>query len=156
MLWSNQLRRRVQHYGYRYDYKQQKQNSDLDIGPLPSWLHTLATTLCKKHYFNSTPNQVIINEYTPGQGIAAHTDCANSFGNTIASLSLISPYTMDFTHDITKDKVTLRLEDRSLLILSGQARYTWKHGIAARKNDRYQGILIPRGRRVSITFRNVI
>jgi len=42
---------------------------------------------------------------------------------------------------------------RSLLVLSAEARYQWTHAIARRKNDRWHGVLIPRGRRLSITFR---
>jgi alkylated DNA repair dioxygenase AlkB len=33
-------------------------------------------------------NQTIVNEYRPGQGIAAHVDCVPCFGATILSLSL--------------------------------------------------------------------
>lgn len=47
---------------------------------------------------------------------------------------------------------SIYLEPRSLLILKSDLRYKWKHGIAGRKSD--DGI--KRGRRVSLTFRNVI
>ena len=63
---------------------------------------------------------------------------------------------MDFTHSSTGEKIVQRLEPRSLLIFSGEARYQWKHGIAARKSDKYDGQIIQRGRRISLTFRNVI
>jgi alkylated DNA repair dioxygenase AlkB len=46
--------------------------------------------------------QVIINEYTPGQGIAAHIDHKGSFGPIVASLSLLSGAVMDFQSNETK------------------------------------------------------
>ncbi|MFN7226041.1 MAG: alpha-ketoglutarate-dependent dioxygenase AlkB [Holosporales bacterium] len=62
---------------------------------------------------------------------------------------------MDFTHSQTAQKVSLFLPSRSLLLLQGDARYHWQHGIAKRKNDVVDGIKIQRGRRVSLTFRNI-
>lgn len=47
------------------------------------------------------------------------------------------------------------LPRRSMLILTGPARYNYNHGIAYRKSDMHHGELIPRHRRVSLTFRQV-
>lgn len=52
--------------------------------------------------------------------------------------------------DLTKRYL---LQPRSLLILSDEARYLWKHGIMPRKHDLYDGYVIERKRRVSLTFR---
>jgi alkylated DNA repair dioxygenase AlkB len=52
-------------------------------------------------------------------------------------------------------KKLLHLPARSLLVLSGDARYGWQHGIAPRRSDRIDGQLVQRGRRVSLTFRQV-
>jgi alkylated DNA repair dioxygenase AlkB len=97
---------------------------------------------------------VIVNEYEPGQGIAAHVDCVPCFGETITSLSLASPCVMDFMGK-EGEKAPQFLEPRSLVVLSGPARYQWRHSIAPRKTDKYQGDIIPRRRRLSLTFRNV-
>jgi hypothetical protein len=48
------------------------------------------------------------------------------------------------------------LPPRSLLVLRGDARYTWSHGIASRHRDKVDQQLLPRGRRVSLTFRQVL
>ncbi len=154
--WMHDLKRRVQHYGWRYDYKARNVTSDLRIGALPDWLQTYAMCLQQGGLFTETPDQVIINEYQPGQGISAHIDCVPCFADTIASMSLGSPCVMDFTHSKTREKSSLLLEPRSLLVLSGDARYVWQHAIAARKTDRYQGQIISRTRRISLTFRKVI
>lgn len=48
------------------------------------------------------------------------------------------------------------LPARSLLVIAGEARYRWAHGITPRKFDKIQGALLPRQRRVSFTFRHVV
>lgn len=154
--WITELKRRVQHYGWRYDYKARSVTNDLRIGALPEWLQTYASGLQQTGYFPEPPDQVIINEYQPGQGISAHIDCVPCFADTIASLSLGSHCVMDFTHSKTGKKSSLLLEPRSLLLLSGDARYIWQHAIAARKTDRYNGQIIQRTQRTSLTFRKVI
>lgn len=154
--WITELKRRVQHYGWRYDYKARSVTNDLRIGALPDWLQSYAAQLQQAGLFSETPDQVIINEYQPGQGISAHIDCVPCFTETIASLSLCSPCVMDFTHSKAGEKSSLLLEPRSLLVLTDDARYIWQHAIAGRKTDRYQGQVIQRTRRVSMTFRKVI
>lgn len=152
--WLDDLQRRVQHYGYKYDYAQHKINSEMYIAPLPDWASNIATKL-HQHYSDTLPDQVIVNEYQPGQGIANHTDCKNCFRDTIISLSLGSECVMDFTHPSLGQKSIL-LEPRSLIIMQGEARYDWRHGIAKRKSDKFEGQVIKRARRVSLTFRTVI
>lgn len=154
--WMNDLKRRVQHYGWQYDYRARNVTSDLRIGALPDWLQHYAVRLQQEGLFAEMPDQVIINEYEPGQGISAHIDCVPCFANTIASLSLGSPCVMDFTHSKTAEKSSLLLEPRSLLLLTGNARHIWQHAIAGRKTDRYNSQIIQRTRRISLTFRKVI
>lgn len=154
--WITELKRRVQHYGWRYDYKARSVTNDLRIGALTDWLQSYAARLQQAGLFSETPDQVIINEYQPGQGISAHIDCVPCFTDTIASLSLGSPCVMDFSHSKTGEKSSLLLEPRSLLVLSGDARYHWQHAIAGRKTDRHNGQIIQRARRISLTFRKVI
>lgn len=154
--WMNDLKRRVQHYGWRYDYKARNVTSDLRIGELPDWLQSYAACLQQAGLFAETPDQVIINEYQPGQGISAHIDCVPCFAGTIASLSLGSPCVMNFTHSKMGEKSSLMLEPRSLLVLRDDARYVWQHAIAGRKTDKWNGQSIQRTRRISLTFRKVI
>lgn len=100
------------------------------------------------------PDQIIVNEYLPGQGISEHIDCTPCFGGTICSLSLGSSCLMDFTKGALKQSILL--EPRSLLILKSDSRYLWKHGIASRRIDKLRSLQIKRERRISLTFRNVI
>ncbi len=155
--WLDDLKRRVQHYGYKYDYKARKVSRDMRIDDLPEWLEKLSEKLHEDGHMPEVADQVIINEYMPGQGIAAHIDCEPCFKDTIASLSLGSGCVMDFTNkdDKTK-KIPVWLASRSLIVLKDDARYKWLHGIAPRKTDKLDGERPERGRRVSLTFRKVI
>lgn len=154
--WLTDLKRRVQHYGYKYDYKARAVGNDAYLGSLPDWLLSISKKLHDDGIFPLIPDQVIVNEYLPGQGISAHIDCVPCFADTIASLSLGSPCIMKFSNPKTGEKKSIVLEERSLIVLSGPARYEWQHAIPARKSDIINGIKTERGRRVSLTFRNII
>src|SRR3984957_8956674 len=85
--WLADLKRRVQHYGYRYDYKARKVDPSMYLGPLPNWAQPLAARLVAKGYMTA-PDQLIVNEYEPGQGIAPHVDCVPCFGPVVCSITL--------------------------------------------------------------------
>jgi alkylated DNA repair dioxygenase AlkB len=70
-------------------------------------------------------------------------------------LSLLSPRAMEFRRLADSRRERLLLEPRSLLVLANEARYQWQHGIPRRKNDRWQGEVLPRRRRLSVTFRRL-
>lgn len=152
--WDNSLKRRVQHYGYKYDYTSRRVEHDAYLGALPPFLAEIGQRLCTQNLFPKIPDQCIFNEYIPGQGISDHIDCIPCFDEAIASLSLGGGAIMQFKHRDQKEEVYL--EPRSLIILSNDARYQWSHGIPARKSDNVNGIKLPRTRRISLTFRNVI
>ena len=48
-LWLNDLSRRVQHYGWRYDYKARAITPDMHIGTLPDWLEQLAQRALRRN-----------------------------------------------------------------------------------------------------------
>lgn len=153
--WSADLKRRVQHYGWRYDYSARQVTAEMRLGPLPGWLTGVADRIAELPEFDRRPDQVIVNEYLPGQGISAHVDCKPCFGPALASLSLGGPAEMVFRNRSTSERANVLLESLSLLILSGSARYDWTHEIPARKSDLIAGLRQPRRRRVSLTFRTV-
>ena len=151
--WLGTLSRRTQHYGYEYNYRARNIDPNMYLGPLPTWLTSIANQLVIDQLMPINADQAIINEYEAGQGIAAHIDCEPCFGDVVVSLPLGSTAMMDFTYK--KQKVSVLLEPRSLVVLQDDARYVWKHGIAARKSDVINDRRVPRGRRVSATFRIV-
>lgn len=154
--WLDDLKRRVQHYGYRYDYKSRRIDYSMYLGALPKWCDYYARQLASEGIFTSPPDQVIVNEYLPGQGIAPHIDCTPCFEDTIVSISLGSACIMNFTQltDPTQryDQI---LERGSAVILQHAARFDWQHGIKPIKSDIIDEIRQPRMRRVSLTFRKV-
>jgi alkylated DNA repair dioxygenase AlkB len=154
--WLGDLKRRVQHYGYKYNYRARFIDYTMKIEDLPEWVMPLANNLHKEEYMPVIPDQLIVNEYKPGQGIASHIDCEPCFGDTIISLSLGSTCVMDFINKETKEKVEVLLEPRSLVVLKDDARYLWTHGITGKKADNFKGVKHNRKTRISLTFRNVI
>ena len=155
--WLDDIKRRVQHYGFKYNYRARKVNYDMHIGELPRWLEELSKELYKDKYMPEVADQVIVNEYLPGQGISAHIDCEPCFKDTIVSLSLGSNCVMNFTNKLDRAKrIPIWLEPRSLVVMKGEARYQWLHSIPARGWDEWEREKHPRERRVSLTFRKVI
>jgi alkylated DNA repair dioxygenase AlkB len=149
--WLSDLKRRVQHYGYKYDYKARGIDASMFVGPVPVTLLAPGKALADKGLVPNIPDQLIVNEYEPGQGILAHVDCVPCFEDGIATLSLGSAVTMDLVHKRTDRAVAVTLERRSVLVFCGEARFEWQHGIKQRKTD--DGAA--RSRRVSLTYRKV-
>jgi alkylated DNA repair dioxygenase AlkB len=152
--WNRDLKRRVQQYGFRYDYKARAVSDRDRLGELPDWALEIAQRLVDCEYFASVPDQVIVNEYDPGQGISPHIDRTTCFGPTIASLSLGSDIVMDFIDETGKSGAVV-LPRRSMLVLRGSSRAIWRHGIAHRRRDVINAETFARKRRVSLTFRAV-
>lgn len=144
--WDTSWDRRRQPYGAAYGKAEQPER------PIPPWGLALAERMHRDGLCPRPFDQMLINEYLPGQGIALHCDY-RPFDRTVVSLSLLAPCVMDFRQADGERRASLLLQRRSLLVLSDAARYSWQHGIARRKTDRWHGILIPRARRLSVTFR---
>jgi alkylated DNA repair dioxygenase AlkB len=144
--WDTTWKRRRQSYGWSYG------RGGETVRPIPSWGQALAERMHLDGIVDRPFNQMLINEYLPAQGISLHCDY-EPFDRTVVSLSLLSPCVMDFRCAKDERREAILLQPRSLLVLSDEARYQWQHGIAGRKKDRWQGNVILRGRRLSVTFR---
>ena len=157
--WSNELQRRVQHYGWRYDYQFGQIDPSMRLGPLPAWAGEIAGRLVEAGYFrHGPPDQVIVNEYLANQGISAHIDSPRSFTGVVATISLLESWEMVFRRHGRTAKVSRTLERRSATILEGEARYRWRHEIPKRHSEPAPvkpGHRTPRTRRISLTFRKV-
>ena len=162
--WIKDLKRRVQHYGYRYDYKARTIDAKDKLGDLPEWAEQIIGMLTASSWrdmempagqdriialliFEQRPDQIIVNEYEPEQGIAAHTD-RDCFGPVLASISLGGTCNMNIKHaGDRKQDFKVCLEPRSLIVFRGESREKWKHGLQLNKKS---------VRRVSLTFRTVL
>ncbi|KAG6917658.1 hypothetical protein DXG01_001633 [Tephrocybe rancida] len=127
----------------------------------------------------SRARQAILNLYQPGEGIIPHVDLLRRFGDGIIGVSFGSGCVMQFAraaeeagghHEPAVDAVEheknnwdVYLPERSVIVLSEDARYKWTHGIAKHTQDYVAlpdtgtddtaGEWIQRGVRLSITFR---
>ena len=157
--WSSELQRRVQHYGWRYDYKQRQIDESMRLGELPEWARALGRRLVNEGLMRDLPDQVIVNEYRGKQGISRHIDQPRSFAEHVATISLLETWGMVFRRRGSKEKVEKPLERRSVAVLTGDARYKWTHEIPNRANEprMEQGKRrrVERTRRISLTFRTV-
>ena len=154
--WRSDLQRRVQHYGYVYDYRARVINSEHYLGPLPDFLQNVADRImATTGLFDSTPVQAIVNEYQGPQGISWHYD-ALTFGPAIATVSLLEDWQMEFDRNPKRDALhgerNALLETGSALIMTGDSRYRWRHQIP-RIAQEPSGL--KRGRRISLTFRTL-
>ncbi|XP_076340827.1 tRNA (carboxymethyluridine(34)-5-O)-methyltransferase alkbh8 [Tachypleus tridentatus] len=155
--------RQVKHYGFEFNYRTNDVDKDHPLKePIP--------TICTQHLcriqditglFPKLPDQLTVNKYLPGQGIPPHIDTHSAFEDGIISLSLGSQIVMDFQNP-SGEHVPVLLPRRSALIMTGESRYLWSHGITPRKTDAVpdkdhsgQLTLMHRRTRVSFTFRVV-
>jgi alkylated DNA repair dioxygenase AlkB len=86
--WLNDLKRAVQHYGYKYDYRSRRIDESMKVGPLPDFALRISEKLMDCGLIETNPDQMIVNKYEPGQGIYPHIDCVPCFGDTIVTVSL--------------------------------------------------------------------
>lgn len=149
---TRSLQRRVQQYGVPYDYRQRELAVGRPPRGFPRWLSDAAAAVAAAAGV-ARFDQAIVNEYLPGQGIGLHSDHPD-FGPLVASLSLGSAVDMEFWSR-KGDVCAARLFPRTMMLLSGPARASWRHGIVPRHSDPYRGAHVRRQRRVSITLRTV-
>ncbi|CAB9515048.1 Alkylated DNA repair protein alkB homolog 8 [Seminavis robusta] len=207
---SGAVKRRVQHYGYVFDYETANVNRDRsqpgsDCPPMPgmppsdmSSLEAYTETCTaegrgwelmagiaertrrttfeiqakdddeEEQQGQSTItkqfpklNQITVNVYEPGEGIGSHVDTPSAFDDGLISVSLNGGVVMEFRRqqqqqDDEKIKKLVYLPPRSLLLMSGPARFEWEHMIVTRMTDTHEGVVLHRSRRVSMTLRTAI
>ena len=155
--WDTTLKRRTQHYGYRYQYNHINKTQPDDVEPIPINLINLFNKLRKSNLASDidiSKLQVIINEYEPGQGIGAHIDDPHKFGDWVISVSLNSDCIIIFTNKTNKsENIKLRIKKNSVYQMTQASRYKWTHQINNTKVDNYDDETYIRKRRISVTFR---
>lgn len=145
----------------------------------PPMIQHLAHILVQQGIFTSQqpPNHVLVNEYHAGQGIMPHTDGPAYLSRT-ATLSLGSSVMIQFTprpnYNNNKnvngnDPIQVLLEPGSLVVFEDAAYLDCCHSIddrvesdtvsehcvnAYQANDITKGGKVPRGYRISLTFRH--
>ncbi|KAL6462412.1 hypothetical protein MHYP_G00288340 [Metynnis hypsauchen] len=163
--------RRVKHYGYEFRYDNNNVDKDKPLpGGLPPECGAVLQKCLSEGHISVLPDQLTVNQYQSGQGIPPHVDTHSPFEDTILSLSLGAKTVMDFRHP-DGHSVAVVLPRRSLLVMKGESRYLWTHGITPRKfdvvpaseaegsrvvtSDPSNLTLSHRGMRTSFTFRKI-
>lgn len=161
---NDQLKhRQVQHFGYEFLYTT---NNVDPTCPLVDRLIPTATDEIWNHlaaelpqFADFRPDQLTVNRYEPGQGIPPHCDTHSCFEDPILSLSLGSGIVMEFRKPQSSSHLKVLLPRRSLLVMSGESRYGWTHGITPRMSDVIKVndhiTVVRRQLRVSFTFRKL-
>ncbi|CAA7399905.1 unnamed protein product [Spirodela intermedia] len=160
-------------------FTEETHNQAMRFGDLPIWASDLSDLIQEAaavsdaephpipgHLLWRDPlfDQLIVNVYAPGEGICFHVDLMR-FEDGIAVVSLESPCVMDFSPLAAADagegspspaKIPVLLHPGSLMVLSGEARYRWEHGIDRRPGfQMWEGEELRQGRRTSITLRRL-
>ena len=82
--WNTTLQRRTLHYGYEYIYT--SKNKLVKAPPVPEWLEWLRKRVSAT--LGVDFDQILVNEYEPGQGISKHVDNKILFEEIVVSKSL--------------------------------------------------------------------
>eukprot|EP01038_Epipyxis_sp_PR26KG_P008479 gene8479-11462_t len=114
-IWKNTLTRRVQHYGFIFNYRTLMLDYTKATPPMPSSCTEIANKLNEFRVIDASGrfpklNQLTVNEYYPGQGIASHTDTKSCFGKDIFILNLGSGIVMNMTKNELTDLKNQNLE----------------------------------------------
>jgi alkylated DNA repair dioxygenase AlkB len=138
-----EARRRVVHFGHRYDFEARGVSPGLPIPPELLALRERAAAIAADDPERYV--EVLATEYQPGATIGWHSD-APAFGATVVGVSLAAACRMRFRRRagarwLRWDRV---LEPRSAYVIGGEARAKWQHSIPPTEALRY-----------SITYRTV-
>ena len=152
-IWIVDYLRRLQYYGYRNELDKPYDLIKFPVS-MPPLIEQLSQAIVKQGIVLTQPDQVIINEYVPGEGIKPHKDRAY-YENQICGVNLGSSCIMRFIRGANLEVIDVEIPRRSLYVMQNDARKKWKHGIPPRKKDVVDGHIQHRERRVSITYRKV-
>lgn len=153
-IWVVDYNRRLQYYGYRNELESPYDLTRFPV-PMPPLIYKLSENIVEQKILTIQPDQVIINEYAPGEGLRPHKD-RNYFENQICGVNLGSGCIMRFIKISGGDVVDVEVPRRSVYVMQDEARYKWNHSIPPRKKDVVDGKVKHRERRLSITYRKVI
>ncbi|CAG5054636.1 unnamed protein product [Parnassius apollo] len=171
--WTQLSNRRLQNWGGI------PHNKGMIAETIPHWLQNYLDRINNLNLMGGNkPNHVLVNEYTPGQGILPHLD-GSLFYPTITTISVGSHIVLKFWESpLNANENTLELkpvfsfllEPRSLLVLQDKLFHHYLHSIEEIKEDVIDDSIsnlhmcshqykkdstIVRGTRVSLTIRHV-
>ena len=147
--WVQDYTRKAQRHAYDYVHRAHALKR---IGELPSWLLVWARFIYEQGWMIQVADQATVHEYVPGVGIGDHIDDRWCFPGDIVTISLLSTCRYRLIHTATRRIYTPIVPPRAVVVLQGEARSDWKHGIPRFGPDCLPG---EPSRRLSITFRTI-
>ncbi|QIL01400.1 alpha-ketoglutarate-dependent dioxygenase AlkB [Sphingomonas sinipercae] len=121
-------KRKTHTFGWRYDFED---SSFAPSEPLPAWLQPLQRAAADLAGVAADAFvHALIARYDPGAGIGWHRD--RPVFDTVVGFSFGAPAVLRFRRRKPDgfDRVSLKVEPRSVYLLTGTARHEWEHSIA--------------------------
>jgi alkylated DNA repair dioxygenase AlkB len=87
---------------------------------------------------NPETSELFVNEYNPGDKLYLHYDNRQTYGDCIIGISILSDVEMRFGNN------KILIPRKSLYIMTGKSRFSYKHGIDEIKH-----------KRISLTYRTI-
>jgi len=113
------------------------------------WTSTLLEIKQKIEAVQGEYNYCLLNRYRNGQdSIGMHADDEPEMGNVIGSLSLGAERTFRIRHNKTKETLSFRVGNGTLIIMAGTMQQFWKHEVPKTKETV--------GERINLTFRKIV
>lgn len=174
--WVHLKSRRLQSWG---------RHPDLPFQPMPPWLSAIAERLHSAAIFDEPPSHCLINAYAPGQGVLGHED-GPAYRPRVATISLGTRCVLRFHRRVETSMTpaerrerneiptaSVVLPRRSAVVFADEAYVSHTHGIRAVLSEKIEagvgfdarnlaacglalGDALPRGARVSLTFRHTV
>lgn len=144
----SQSGRRKQDYGPKVNFKHKKVKFDSFVG-MPEYADFLLEkmqSISAEKLGNYIPFEMCNLEYDQSKksAIEMHFDDMWIWGNRLISINLLSGSVMTLANEETQQLCYIWMPHRSLICLSNDARYVWKHAVLSRHI---------RGRRIALTMR---
>lgn len=147
---SSQEGRRKQDYGPKISFLKRKVSVG-NFGGFPDFAINLFDRMRTNYpdlFNNFVPVEFCILEYTPERGsyIRPHYDDMWIWGDRLITVNLLSDTVLRLTKEfkLPPYEIVVKMPARSLIIIKGEARYDWHHGIS-----RYD----VKSRRIAMTWR---
>lgn len=120
---------------------------------LPEWANVVINRLLSWEIIDFTPNNMVIRDFAPGQGISpiCEDDTLYSDGIIIILLGCSVPMLFEACEN-KRAKKEIYVPKCSVLSLFDKARYQWRHGLSPRKADKK----VRRERILTINFKKRI
>jgi alkylated DNA repair dioxygenase AlkB len=119
-IWVVDYLRRLQYYGYRNELDKPYNLIRFPIS-IPPQIHQLSEEIVEQKILLHQPDQVIINEYIPGEGIKPHKDRAY-YENQICGVNLGSGCIMKFIRGLNLEIIDVEIPRRSLYVTSRKVK----------------------------------